>query len=212
MLAATLRGDAANRTLEDLEKRLLNAFARDIARDRYVVGLRRDLVYFVDVDYAALCELNVAVGVLEKVADEILDVFANIARLSEHRRVADGERNAEHLRKRPRKKRLACSRWSNKENVRFLDLYIGKILVLALLRGLEAAVVVVDGNGKHLLHFVVADDILVEKRLYRLRGRRGRKRRNVFRALLMARHHLVGVANAIDADVRVGAGNHPDFL
>ena len=71
---------------------------------------------------------------------------------------------------------------------------------------------VVDGDGKHLLHLVVPDDILVEKRLYLLRGRRRRERRNVFRALLVARHHLVGVANAVDADVRVGAGNHPDFL
>ena len=126
MLAATFRRDTANRTFKNLEKRLLNALARDVARDRHIVGLRRDLVYFVDVDYAALRKLDVAVGVLEKVSNEVFDVFANISRLREHRRVADGERNAEHLRKRPREKRLARSRRPDKEDVRLLDLNIGK--------------------------------------------------------------------------------------
>src|SRR5690606_29698756 len=62
MLAATLRWHRGNRAFHDLEQRLLDAFARYVARDRRVVGLAADLVDLVDVDDAALRPLDVVVG------------------------------------------------------------------------------------------------------------------------------------------------------
>src|SRR5438445_192695 len=44
VLAPALRRNARRRALEDLEQRLLHALARDVARDRRVLGLAGDLV------------------------------------------------------------------------------------------------------------------------------------------------------------------------
>src|SRR4051794_37565427 len=61
MLAAALRRHGSGRPLEDLQQRLLDAFARDVARDRRVVGLAGDLVDLVDVDDPGLGLLDVVV-------------------------------------------------------------------------------------------------------------------------------------------------------
>src|SRR4029077_20111859 len=47
MLAAALRRNVGYRAFQDLEKRLLHAFARDVARDRGVLVLTPDLIDFV---------------------------------------------------------------------------------------------------------------------------------------------------------------------
>ena len=65
-LRPPLGGTLADRALDDLEQRLLHALARDVARDRRVVALARDLVDLVDVDDAALRLLDVVVGVLQQ--------------------------------------------------------------------------------------------------------------------------------------------------
>src|SRR5690606_37510267 len=52
VLASALRRHRGDRALDQLQQRLLHALARDIARDRRVVGLARDLVDLVDVDDA----------------------------------------------------------------------------------------------------------------------------------------------------------------
>src|SRR5690606_34324537 len=54
VLAATLRRHGGDRAFHDLQQRLLNALARNIAGDGGVVRLAADLVDFVDVDDAAL--------------------------------------------------------------------------------------------------------------------------------------------------------------
>ena len=53
MLASALRRNVGDRAFEDLQQRLLHAFAGDVARDRRVLVLAADLVDFVDVDDAA---------------------------------------------------------------------------------------------------------------------------------------------------------------
>ena len=50
---------------------------------RRVVALARDLVDLVDVDDAALRPLDVVVGVLQQVDDDVLDVLADVAGLGE---------------------------------------------------------------------------------------------------------------------------------
>src|SRR2546421_6899613 len=66
MLAAALWRDRRNRSLEDLEQRLLHPFSRHVTRDRRVVRLARDLVDLVDVDDPGLGLLDVEVGGLDQ--------------------------------------------------------------------------------------------------------------------------------------------------
>jgi hypothetical protein len=69
--------------LEDLQQRLLHALAGDVAGDRRVVALARDLVDLVDVDDAPLGPLDVVVGGLQQLEDDVLDVLADVAGLGE---------------------------------------------------------------------------------------------------------------------------------
>src|ERR1700680_1872273 len=66
MLAPALGRHARHRALDDLEQRLLDALARDIARDRGVVALARYFVDLVDIDETALAALEIVIGVLEQ--------------------------------------------------------------------------------------------------------------------------------------------------
>src|SRR5207248_2628303 len=61
VLAAALRRHRRDRSLEDLQERLLDALTRHVARDRRVVRLARDLVDLVDVDDPGLGLLVVEV-------------------------------------------------------------------------------------------------------------------------------------------------------
>ena len=68
MLAPALRGDVGDGAFEDLEQRLLHAFAGDIASDRRVFVLAADLIDFVDVDDALLALGDIAIGGLKQLA------------------------------------------------------------------------------------------------------------------------------------------------
>ncbi len=73
-------GHAANGAFQNLQQRLLHAFAGDVARDGDVLGLARDLVNLVNVNDAALGALHVVIGVLQQAQDDVLDVFARRSR------------------------------------------------------------------------------------------------------------------------------------
>src|SRR5205807_9368204 len=70
MLAAALRWHVGDRALEALSQRLRYALTRDVARDRRVIGLARDLVDLVDVDDAAVGARDIGIGGLGQVARE----------------------------------------------------------------------------------------------------------------------------------------------
>src|SRR5207244_6144931 len=59
VLPPTLRRDVGDGALEDLEQRLLDSLAGNVAGDRDVLGLAADLVDLVDIDDAALGLLDV---------------------------------------------------------------------------------------------------------------------------------------------------------
>src|SRR3712207_9244538 len=63
----------------------------DVARDRRVLALARDLVDLVDVDDAGLGALHVVVGGLDELEQDVLDVLAYVAGLGERGGVGDGE-------------------------------------------------------------------------------------------------------------------------
>jgi hypothetical protein len=102
MLAATLRRHVRDRALHDLEQCLLHALARDVAGDRGIVGFAGNLVDFVDIDDATPRTLDIVVGRLQQLEDDVLDVLADIAGFGERRRIGDGERNIENTRQRLR--------------------------------------------------------------------------------------------------------------
>ena len=107
MLAAALRRYARDRALHDLEQCLLHALARYVAGDRGIVGFAGNLVDLVDIDDAALRALNVVIGRLQQLENDVLDVLADIAGFGQRRRIRDGKRNVETARQCLRQQCLA---------------------------------------------------------------------------------------------------------
>src|SRR5690606_23186556 len=73
MLAASLGRHPGHGPLEDLQQCLLYAFTRDVARNRGIVALSRNLVDLVDVDDASLGALHVEIGRVQQVCEDALD-------------------------------------------------------------------------------------------------------------------------------------------
>ena len=122
VLAPALRRHRGGRALEDLQQRLLDALAGHVARDRRVVGLARDLVDLVDVDDPGLGLLDVVVGGLDQLEQDVLDVLADVAGLGQRRGVGDRERHVEDPRERLREQRLAAAGRPEQQDVRLLQL------------------------------------------------------------------------------------------
>jgi hypothetical protein len=93
----------------------------------------------------------------QQVDDDVLDVFADVAGLGERRRVGDGEGHLEDARERLRQQRLARARRADEQDVALLELD-----VVGVGGGVDALVVVVDGDAEDLLRALLADDVLVE--------------------------------------------------
>src|SRR5438093_1315341 len=157
VLPAALRRDVRDGPLEDLEERLLDALTGDVASDRRVVALPRDLVDLVDVDDAALRAVEIEVGGLDEPEEDVLDILADVSRLREAGRIGDRERYIEDPRERLGEERLATPGRSDEEDVR-----LPKLDVVDPVPGANTLVVVVDGDRKHALRLVLSDDILVE--------------------------------------------------
>src|ERR1043165_2611058 len=156
MFATTLRRNIRNRPFEDLQQRLLHAFTRNVARDRWVLILATNLVDFVDVDDPLLRAFDVAIGSLQKFENDVLDVFTDVACFSQRGGIDDRERNREHARECLREQRLAGAGRSDEKDVCFLDLDVRTTTT-----ELDAFVVLIDGDGQALLCFLLADHIFV---------------------------------------------------
>src|ERR1700736_5411915 len=165
MLAAALRRNRGNRALHDLQQRLLHALARDVAGDRRGVGFAADLVDFVDIDDAALRPLDIIVGRLQQLENDVLDVLADIAGFGQRRRVRHRERHIENPRQRLRQQRLARTGRTDQQDVRLRKL---DVVVLGLV--IEPLVVIVNGDREHLLGVALTDHVIVEDLADFLRG------------------------------------------
>ena len=117
-----------------------------------------DLVDLVDVDDAALGRLDVEVGGVQQLQQQVLDVLADVAGLGQRGGVADGEGHVEDLGQRAGQQRLAAAGRADEQDVALIDLDVA----VALVAEAEALVVVVDGDREDLLGAVLADDVLVE--------------------------------------------------
>src|SRR4029077_10870927 len=119
VLAASLRRDIGNGALKNLQQRLLHALATHIARNRRVLVLFGNLIDLVDVDNALLGLLNIAIGGLQQLKDNVFDVLAHLAGFGQGCGVHNRERHIQHARERLRQKRLARARWTDQKNVGF---------------------------------------------------------------------------------------------
>src|SRR4029453_11158261 len=117
MLATALRRHRRDRAFDQLEQRLLHAFARNVARDRRVVRLARDLVDLVDVDDAGLRLLDVVVALLQQLLNDVLALLADVTVFGQRRGVGDRERHVEQPRERLGEQRLAAARRTDQQDV-----------------------------------------------------------------------------------------------
>src|SRR5262249_49591934 len=166
VLASALRRHRCHGSLEDLEQRLLHALARHVARDRRVVRLARDLVDLVDVDDPGLGLLDVEVGRLDQLEQDVLDVLADVTGFGERSRVRDCERNVEDARERLREQGLAATGRTEQQDVRLLQLDVP-----VLGAHLHALVVVVDRDGERALRLLLRHDVVVQDGVDVLRSR-----------------------------------------
>ncbi len=172
VLSPALGRDVGDGAFEHLEQGLLHALAGDVAGDRDVGGRLADLVDLVDVDDAALGRLEVVVGGLEQLEQDVLDVLADVAGLGERGGVADGKGHVQHAGQRAGQQRLAAAGRADQQHVGLVDL--DRLGLVDVGVG-EALVVVVHGHGQHALGVILADDVLVEELLDLSRRGNGRK-------------------------------------
>ena len=161
VLAAALRRHRGDRALEDLQQRLLHALAGDVPRDRRVLALAGDLVDLVDVDDPGLGLLDVEVGGLDQLEQDVLDVLADVAGLGERGGVRDREGHVEQPRQRLRQQRLARSRWGPAAGC--WTWRARRRRRAWPCRYADALVVVVDRDREGLLGVVLADDVVVQE-------------------------------------------------
>src|SRR5882672_2782360 len=208
MLAPALRRHRGDGPFDQLQQRLLHAFARHVPRDRGVVGLAGNLVDLVDVDDAALGLVDVVVAVLQQLLDDVLDVLADVARLGEGGRIRDHERNVQQPRHGLGEQRLSGPGRTDQEDVRF-----GELDLVVLREVLEPLVVVVHRHRQDLLRDLLADDVLVEDAADLARRRQvglGGLAAFVGRALLA--DDVVAQLDALVADEHRGAGDELPHL
>src|SRR6266581_8506713 len=198
VLASALRRHIGHGAFQNLQQRLLHAFAGNVARNRGVLILLRNFVYLVNINDALLRLLHVAVGGLQQLQNNVLDVLANVARFGQRRRVHDGKRHFQHPRKGLRQQRLARARRPDQQNIRLAQFHFARLLVQE-----NPFVVVVHGHRELFLRAVLTDHVAIEKPLDFRRPRKlARRRRNLF-PLFVFQDGLAN-AHALVADIRAG--------
>ena len=148
-------GTRGGGALHQLQQRLLDALARDVAGDRGIVRLAADLVDLVDIDDAALRPLDIIVGGLEQLQDDVLDILADIAGLGQRRRVGHGEGHVEDPRQRLGEQGLAAAGRADEQDVRLGELDVGALGAVG-----EALVMIVDRDREDALGVALADHII----------------------------------------------------
>ena len=107
MLAAALRRYIGHGAFDDLEQSLLDSLAADISGDGRILRLSRDLIDLIHIDDAVLRPLDIPVGRLDQLEQNVLHILAYIAGFCQCSRVGDGERNIQDLRQRLSQEGLA---------------------------------------------------------------------------------------------------------
>ena len=172
MLAAAGGRNACHRALKDLKQRLLNALARNIAGDGEVLGLAGDLVDLVHIDNANLRALDIAIGGIDELEQDVLHVLAYITGLGERGGVGDGKRHLEDARERLGEQSLTGTGGTEQQDIGLGELHLVHVIVKpgvharCLVKGGHrgtaldhSTVVVVHGHRHGALGVLLAHDI-----------------------------------------------------
>ena len=89
MFAAALGRNIARTALQNFQKRLLHAFARDIPGNAHVIGFASDLIDFINVNDPDLGAFHIVIGILEQPQNDVFDVFADVPGFSQRRRIGN---------------------------------------------------------------------------------------------------------------------------
>ena len=158
MLAAALRWNIGNGAFQDLEQRLLHAFARHVAGNGRVFVLPADLIDLVDIDDALLAPLDVAIGRLQQLEDDILYILAHVTGFGEGGGVHNGERHIQDARQGLGHQGLAGAGGADQQNIGLGKLDLG----IAHPVHMDAFAVVVDGHRQFLLGSLLPDYVLIQ--------------------------------------------------
>ena len=170
MLAAAGGRNACHRALKNLKQCLLNTLARDIAGNGEVLSLAGNLVDLIDIDDAHLSALNVAIGSIDELEQDVLHVLANVTSLGERGGIGDGKRHLEDARERLGQQRLAGTGGTEQQDIGLGELHLVHIVVElrahAVVKGRHrgaaldhAAIVVVHGNRHGALGVLLTHNI-----------------------------------------------------
>src|SRR5258705_13077927 len=99
MLAAALGRHVGHGAFENLQQRLLNALAADVAGDGGVLVLLGNFVDLINIDEALLGLLDVAVRSLQQLQNNVFDVPADVASLGQSGGVNNAERHIQTARR-----------------------------------------------------------------------------------------------------------------
>lgn len=199
-------GDGGLCAFQDLQQRLLYALTGDIAGDGRVLALAGDLVDLVDVDDAGLGTLHVVVGGLNQLEENVLHILADIPGFGQRGGICDRERHVEHLRERLRQVGLAAAGRAEHQDIGFGQFNGLAAGVASLVPGLDALVVVVDGDSQRLLRGVLADDVVLQE-VADLCGLGQFIELDVVGVGQLLFDDLVAEVDAFIADVHAGAGD-----
>ena len=202
VLAPALRRDIGDRTLDNLQQRLLHALAGNVARDGGILALAGDLVDLVDIDDATLGKLHIVIRRLQEAKQNVLHIIANVARFGERRRVCDRKRHLQDTGKRLREERLAAAGGAKKQDIALLQLNF----VAATEE--NALIVVVNGHGQRNFRRLLPDDILVEHLVDLARRGNGIRCLQLVMRLVAVFQHVHAQLHALIADAHAGTLDH----
>ena len=140
----------------------MNTLTRDIAGDRRVLALARDLVNFIYIYDAHLGTLHIKIGSLQQLEQNVLNVFTYIASLGQCGCVGNSKWNIEQSGECLSHVCLAATCWSEQQDVALLQFdfvatSIARIFIF------NATVVIEHRNGQNFLCLFLANDILIQK-------------------------------------------------
>ena len=166
MLAAPLGRHVGQGAFQQFQQGLLHPFSGDIAGDRGIFALAGDLVDLIDINNAALGLLHIHVGFLQQPQQDVLHVFADVARLGQGGGIGHGEGHIQHLGQGLGEQGLAATGGANQQDVRLLQAGGGLIgFPLAIALPGQPFVVVVHRHRQHFFGLLLAHHLLVEEGL-----------------------------------------------
>ena len=154
VFSAAFRGYVDFGSFEQLQQCLLNTFPRDITGNRRIVAFTSDLIDLIDKHNAFFRLTLVIIGRLKKPSEYAFHIFPNIACFCQHGSINNRQGHVEHFGNRFGDERFTRSRFSNHQNIAFLDFYTAFWLK-------QAFIMVIDRYGQHLFGVVLADDVII---------------------------------------------------